>query len=156
MILCIAGGRNINPPLPLLMEILLIIGFVPYTDTIIEGGATGVDLAAKNLAKCTQINHIQFPAKWDDLKAPGAVIKSNSQGLYNAKAGHDRNELMANKADILLLIWDGSSKGSFNMLVNALNRNKPVYEIVTQDGIKIDSVTTHNTSLSIELKDFLL
>jgi hypothetical protein len=45
-------------------------------------------------------------------------------------AGPIRNNKMAEYGEALLLIWDGTSKGSLNMRMNMLNRSKPVYEIV--------------------------
>lgn len=50
--------------------------------------------------------------------------------LNGKAAGPIRNEKMAEYADVLLLIWDGESKGSLNMKINMLGKNKPVHEIV--------------------------
>jgi hypothetical protein len=37
---------------------------------------------------------------------------------------------MAEYADALLLIWDGSSRGSANMRQQMERRGKPVYEVI--------------------------
>ena len=56
-------------------------------------------------------------AKWDDLTAPGAVIKTNRKGeKYNAKAGHERNVLMSLNTDAAVIFWDGQSPGSKDMI----------------------------------------
>lgn len=56
-----------------------------------------------------------FKADWDNKGKP---------------AGHIRNAEMAKYADVLILIWDGESKGSANMKMNMQKQNKPVYEII--------------------------
>lgn len=40
------------------------------------------------------IIELPFPAKWDDLTAPGAIIQEGRYGPYNLHAGFDRNQLM--------------------------------------------------------------
>jgi hypothetical protein len=60
---------------------------------------------------------VQYPAAWEDLTTPGAVIKTRRDGKqYNAKAGLDRNLLMAQNADAAIIFWDGKSTGSKNMI----------------------------------------
>ena len=48
---------------------------------------------------------------------------------HGRRAGPIRNEEMAKYADGLILIWDGNSSGSKNMLENMLNLHKPIYSI---------------------------
>ena len=44
-----------------------------------------------------------FPAKWDDLKVLGAVVRYNKWGKpYNTKAGFIRNTDIARESDILI------------------------------------------------------
>lgn len=79
-----------------------------------------VDILGACWALIAGIPVAYFPADWDNLKTPGAIIRYRSDGTpYNAKAGPDRNERMAKYADALILIWDGSSRGSANMRKNA-------------------------------------
>jgi hypothetical protein len=60
---------------------------------------------------------IKKPAKWDDIKAPGAVVRYRRDGKpYNVLAGYWRNEEMAQIADAALIVWDGRSTGSLDML----------------------------------------
>lgn len=60
----------------------------------------------------------EYPADWDNIKAQGAVVRyRKSDGKpYNAVAGHWRNEEMAQVADGALIVWDGKSTGSLDML----------------------------------------
>ena len=82
---------------------------------IIEGGAKGVDKYAADYATVNQIPLKTFHADWDK---------------HGKAAGPIRNREMAEYADALLLIWDGESKGSFNMKRTMLELNKPVYEVI--------------------------
>ena len=67
-----------------------------------------------------------FPAKWDDLEAPGAVIRVNSWGKkYNAKAGIDRNAEMIEEADAVALFPGG--KGTRDTHRRAIARGLDVY-----------------------------
>jgi hypothetical protein len=70
----------------------------------------------------------EFPAQWDNISAPGAVIKTNNYGKkYNAKAGMDRNMAMARYADAAIVIMKKSgSNGSENMIKCMQMLNKPV------------------------------
>ena len=50
-------------------------------------------------------------------------------------AGPIRNSKMAEYGEALLLIWDGSSKGSLSMKKEMAKRKKPVYEIILRTSI---------------------
>jgi hypothetical protein len=53
---------------------------------------------------------------------------------YGKSAGPKRNMEMAEYADILILIWDGKSKGSKNMKETMEKLGKPVYEVVLRNS----------------------
>ena len=58
----------------------------------------------------------EMPAAWDDIDAPGAVIKTNKHGKkYNALAGFTRNQDMVHVCSHGLGFWDGSSPGTKDM-----------------------------------------
>lgn len=60
---------------------------------------------------------VEFPADWDNTDVPNAVVRKTVRGkLYNAMAGHMRNEEMAKAATHLWVMWDGVSKGTMDML----------------------------------------
>lgn len=92
--------------------------------TIVSGMAKGADLMGRDFAKHYHIPYREFPADWKNLDAPGAVIRTGPHGQYNARAGHDRNEAMANFADGLLAFWDGRSKGTADMIKRMQDQNK--------------------------------
>ena len=83
--------------------------------TIVCGMAKGIDSSGRAWAKFMLLPWQEFPANWS---------------MYGKGAGHIRNKAMADYADALLLIWDGTSKGSANMKKTMEKLGKPVYEIV--------------------------
>jgi hypothetical protein len=85
-------------------------GFV--LDEIVSGGAAGVDNVGQWYAHNNKIKCTTFPADW------------NKNGKA---AGPIRNTTMANYADALILIWDGVSSGSRDMLQKMLTLKKPVF-----------------------------
>lgn len=67
-------------------------------DVVIHGGASGADHLAHQWATEKRIPVREFPARWEWLDAPNAVIRYGKNGRpYNARAGHDRNWLMLTK-----------------------------------------------------------
>jgi len=85
---------------------------------VVCGDARGVDKLGEIWAEGNDIPVVHFEAKWKDLNVPGAIIKGIGVNKYNAKAGIDRNEKMAQYADALIAIWDGESSGTGNMILN--------------------------------------
>lgn len=88
---------------------------------IVSGTAWGVDACGEAWAVLRQVKLTTFPADWDK---------------YGKAAGPKRNQQMADYADALLLVWDGVSKGSRNMLSEMERRKKPVYAVVVQGESK--------------------
>lgn len=94
---------------------------------VISGKAPGVDTLGEEFAAKAGLKVIAKPAKWDNVKAKGAVVRHNARGAYNALAGHWRNEEMAQEADAALIVWDGGSTGSLDMLHRMIDLEKPAY-----------------------------
>lgn len=117
-VVIISGSRSIND-YGLLHNAIIKSGFV--ITEIVEGECPrGVDQLAKRYGKEHGIPVIPFPADWNDLSYPDAVIKKNKSGkLYDAKAGFRRNEEMAKYASgyagQCLMLWDGISPGTASM-----------------------------------------
>lgn len=83
------------------------------------GDAQGADLLGQTWAELNDIPVRHFPADWKNLKKSNAIVRSNHRGKYNARAGIDRNEDMAAEADALIAIWDGKSRGTSHMILEA-------------------------------------
>ena len=73
--------------------------------TVISGTANGPDKHGEQWAKDHWIPIEKFPADWNH---------------YGKSAGMIRNKQMAKNADALIAVWDGISKGTFNMIEMAL------------------------------------
>ncbi len=123
----IFGGRTITDRaiLDLAMERAAEKGIVPTV--VISGQAPGADALGEAWARDHQIPVEPHPADWDDIEAPGAVIRFRRGRPYNAKAGHDRNKTMGERAEAGVCCWDGQSPGTRDMIQIMRNSCKPVH-----------------------------
>jgi len=95
---------------------------------VVSGCAGGVDTLGEQWAFENNIPINPFPAQWDDLSAPNALIRINKyEKEYNARAGFQRNEAMADHGDILIAVWDGRSPGTKHMINSAKSKGLAVY-----------------------------
>jgi hypothetical protein len=117
--LIVAGGRDFNDYVRASEEIVRLASaeLKGYAVSIVCGMAYGADAQGLRFAKEHDIKWYEFPADWDSIDVPGAVVKYNTRGKpYNAAAGHLRNKAMGDFADGLLAFWDGESRGTKNMI----------------------------------------
>ena len=105
----IAGGRDITD----YSLVLIAVKRANFDITeVVSGGATGVDTLALKFAVDAELPNKVFKADW---------------GKYQHAAGPIRNRQMAEYADALIVIWDGRSKGTENMIYEAKRRGLKVY-----------------------------
>ena len=83
---------------------------------VVSGCARGADTLGEFYANEQSIPVKQFPADWDKHKRASGPI---------------RNRQMAEYADCLIAVWDGSSRGTKNMIDEMNKLNKPVFVIMT-------------------------
>jgi len=124
----IAGSRSITD----FETIKKAIGCCPFSiSEVVSGGAKGVDLLGEKYASEENLPVSVFKPSWSNLEAPGAVVKTNRYGKYNAKAGIDRNEEMGDYADALIAVWDGESTGTKHMIeyMGFLDKKVFIYNI---------------------------
>ena len=123
----IAGSRNVDNYM-LIEAAVLQSDFYTEITEVVSGGAKGADRLGELYARNNNIEVKTFIPDWNDIDAPGAVVKKNRWGKkYNSKAGFDRNEKMGEYADALIAIWDGKSAGTKSM-INIMKRlDKPCY-----------------------------
>lgn len=79
---------------------------------VVCGSAPGVDTIGFDWAWENGIPVKSFPADWRK---------------HGKAAGPIRNKAMSEYADALILVWDGKSRGSENMLLHAQQRGLPVF-----------------------------
>lgn len=108
MKLLIVGSRSIS-------EFDLSPYVASDVDTVISGGAGGVDTLAEQYA--------------DKHKLSKYIIRPRYE-LYGRAAPLRRNEEMVDMADAVLIIWDGHSKGTQYTAEYAKKTHKPVTLII--------------------------
>ncbi len=104
MKLLIAGSRSIKE-----------FDLGPYipdgTDHIISGGADGIDSIAEEYADRHRISKTVLRPRY---------------GMYKKAAPLKRNDEMLEMADSVLIIWDGSSKGTKHTIEHAKAMGKDI------------------------------
>ena len=125
MKVCIFGDRTCED----YQVLLKAIAASKMTITeVVNGEAKGSDALGKRFAEENNIPLRNFPADWKDCSVPGAVVRNNAYGSYNAKAGSDRNQQMAEYCDAGIGLQPyGPSVGSQDMVKRLEKLNKPVF-----------------------------
>lgn len=119
MKLIIAGSRH-YPPHQADQLVAKAMQHIPTPERVISGTANGIDQAGERWAEANGVPVERMPADWS---------------AHGRAAGPLRNRGMAAKADALLLIWDGRSRGSANMLQEARAKKLRIWKAVAQvDG----------------------
>jgi hypothetical protein len=84
---------------------------------VVCGMAIGVDKLGEQYARMKNIPVKEMPANW---------------GMHGKAAGPIRNRQMAKYADAAVVVWDGVSPGSRNMINEMIRLNKPYYVVMTE------------------------
>lgn len=105
----IAGSRDITDQM--IVESAVVESGFSVT-SVVCGEARGVDLLGKRWANKQKIPVISFPAQWS---------------VHGKSAGFIRNTQMAENADALIAIWDGSSRGTKMMIDIAKKKGLVVF-----------------------------
>jgi hypothetical protein len=103
----IAGGRDFYDYNFLKEKVDNILSSIKDEIEIVSGAAKGADALGERYAKERGYKLKLFPAQWSIGKAAGPL----------------RNEEMAKYADACICFWDGSSRGTSNMIDNAKKHN---------------------------------
>ena len=107
----IAGSRS-GPSYLDVTRALARCGFRDEITEVVSGGAVGADMHGERWAKTFGKKLTRFTADWE---------------AHGKNAGPLRNEKMAQYADALILVWDGRSRGSADMLRRAEAHGLRVY-----------------------------
>lgn len=87
MIVVVTGGRDFNSP-EMVHNAMHHLYQRYQIDMVYDGAASGLDTLVSEWCTEWMVPNTRFPAAWDDLTVPGAVIRTN------AVAGHQRNQAM--------------------------------------------------------------
>lgn len=110
----IAGSRTIDD-YKLVVQAMKRCG---YTVTeVVCGMATGIDKQGEVWARANNIPVKEMPADWH---------------RHGKAAGPIRNREMAKYADAAVVIWDGKSRGSRNMINEMIRQGKPYFVQLTE------------------------
>lgn len=110
----IAGSRALANKPHLIGKAVYDSGFCDITE-VVSGTARGIDRLGEEWAQVNGKKIRLFPADWHRL---------------GKSAGMVRNRDMARYADALIAIWDGSSRGTGNMISAMEKLNKPTFILV--------------------------
>ncbi len=86
----------------------------PGCSEIISGGAKGVDTMAERYASENNLLLTVIRPDYDTFDKAAPII---------------RNSSIVARADFVLVLWDGSSRGSLNVIMTCMKTNKP-YRLV--------------------------
>ena len=104
----VAGSRNFINAERLAQILAENVG---ADDTIVEGGAKGVDTMARDWAEARDINVVEIKADW---------------AKFGRAAGPKRNDAMttfvAERGGKAVFVWDGESKGTKQCIQSAMKR----------------------------------
>ena len=79
---------------------------------IVSGGAKGADTLAERYAREFGIKMIRLVPKW------------RNNGVYNPRAGFDRNKTIVERAAHIIAFWDGISNGTRDSINHAKRLHK--------------------------------
>ena len=109
----VAGGRDFNnfPLLRDTLDKLLEVKTHSHLIEIVNGTARGADTLGGCYARLRNYSVALFPADWEQ---------------FDKAAGHIRNKEMLDYADVVVVFWDGKSRGTKNMIEITKKAKKPI------------------------------
>lgn len=109
----VAGSRGFTDYAYLEDLLDLTFSLNNYPDiSIVSGTARGVDRLGEEYAENRGYPVVRYPADWE---------------AHGRAAGHIRNRLMADNAEVLVAFWDEKSRGTEGMIKAARERNLDVF-----------------------------
>jgi hypothetical protein len=127
--LIVTGLRTCDRKETVFAEIQKYLTEIGPVDEIISGGSTGVDKYAREFAESHQIKYKEFAPNWqDDLNAAGMI----------------RDSRMAEYASHLLVLSNGVSKESKNLVEQAKLNNLAIKTVGAFTGVAEAEVKIHS------------
>lgn len=101
---------------------------------LVHGRGGNTDMSADAWAKQHGVPVKDYPAAWNDVLHPEAVVRKRRDGSeYNVVAGFWRNQQMIDEEDVGLVVAFPGGKGTADMVARARRAGIPVIE-VSEDG----------------------
>jgi len=119
----ICGSRSIKGEDAITQIDAAIKKFNVKVDEVISGGAEGVDTAAIEWAKRNNIDYVVFPANWKKWNKAAGYKRNEKMAWYADQprifllhSGTEEEDIKEDFRGAILAIWNGSSKGTANMI----------------------------------------
>jgi len=130
----VAGSRNIDSRIAFYEFLAALDGFESFGTSIFFDDSNSISTLVTGMCP-TGPDQVPFLfVQWNNKLNRGPFIKIKefpaNWEKYGRAAGPIRNKEMAEYADALILIWDGKSKGSLNMLKNAREQKLIIKEVI--------------------------
>lgn len=117
MIIAIVGGRDFQDKA--LLEATME-PFIEHTTGFVSGGAKGADTLGENWAIAHGLPRTVHIPNW---------YPNGRQADMDRAAGHKRNRLIVNDADIVIAFWDGNSTGTKGSIDLAKSMGKELHVV---------------------------
>lgn len=113
----IAGGRDFTDYHKLKTYMNCLLQLLDKSQVeIISGGAKGADFLGERYAREFGYKLKRFPADWNKYGKAAGPIRNKEMALYAAEA-----------KGVLVAFWDGSSRGTYDMITRAEEYGLEVY-----------------------------
>lgn len=113
----IAGGRDFTDYHKLKTHMNCLLQLLDKSQVeIISGGAKGADSLGERYAREFGYKLKRFPADWNKYGKAAGPIRNKEMALYAAEA-----------KGVLVAFWDGSSRGTYDMITRAEEYGLEVY-----------------------------
>lgn len=117
----IAGSRHIND-MTYVVQALNKSGFLPQVTEVVSGGAQGVDKLGERWAGMSGVKVRCFPADWGKYGKSAGPIRNQEMLDYVSNVGGERVGVGG-----LIAVWDGKSKGTFDMIRRSIDAGLKVH-----------------------------
>lgn len=125
----IFGGRKFDDAARMDYELKAFQAQHGRITCVVHGAAAGADAWGEYFAReVLRCFNLPFKADWDNIWAPGAVVKMRRDGTrYNALAGHWRNQAMIDQGCIDWGIGFRGGTGTADMARRLREAGKPIW-----------------------------
>lgn len=133
----IAGSRGVNDPE--LVELAMqaadeVWGDCPAMTEVVSGGARGVDFQGERWAQAHGVPVKRFLPDWDGLGKKAGFVRNREMAEYAAPNG-------SYEPGGLVVIWDGASRGTWNMVLEAERRGMLILLYCTARTDKVERLS---------------